>query len=120
MSYNEGVRTYIASAAVTAYRLVKLTAATTNVPPEVEHNGDGELAIGVAQYSAAIGEEVAVKLKNHSGTIETTAAAAFATGDALYPAADGKVSGAVSGAQVATAHEAATADGDVVETLLFA
>lgn len=119
MAFNEGVRTYYAGAAVLANRRVKFTAATTTTPPEVEHAGDGEEYIGVSEYGVDANDPVSVKLKNHSGTVAVTAGVAFAVGEALYGAADGKVSNVVSGTQQATAHEAATADGDVVEALLF-
>lgn len=97
MPWNEGKKTFIAGAALGARRRVKLVAGTTTTPPQVEHAGAGEAYIGVTEYAAGAGEQVAVKLKNAEGTfeIECAVGTAIAVGTALHGAADGRVSDTV-------------------------
>ena len=111
----ERTKSFIATAAVVAFRRVKLTAASGTA---VEHSGSGEAAIGTAQNSAAIGEEVAVRLDNGGGSTKCMAAAAITIAAAVYNAATGYTDDAAAGTSFGTALEAATATGDVIEVLL--
>lgn len=108
-------RTFLATAAVTAFRRVKLTASSGT---HVEHSGAGEAAIGTAQNDAAIGEEVSVRLDNAGGTQKCVAAGAVVLAAAVYNAATGYVDDAASGTSIGTALEAAAAAGDVLEVLI--
>lgn len=115
--YNERSRAFIAGADLAAKRRVKLKAATTTTPPEVEYAGAGEAHIGVTEHWADSGDGVSVLLANASGSMEMTASGPVALGASIYGAASGKVDDTVSGSAIGTALEAATADGDVVEIL---
>ena len=108
-------KSFTATAAVTAFRRVKLTAVSGTA---VEHSGSGEAAIGTAQNSAAIGEAVTVRLDNGGGSSKCVAATAFAVGATLYNALTGYVDDAAAGTAMGTALAAATATGDVIEVLL--
>ncbi len=103
--HNEGKKTFLAGAAIEARRRVKLVAATTTSPPEVEHAGAGEAYIGVTEYAVGSGEIIAIKLKNNPGTVEIEAATAAAIGASLYGAANGMVGTTSSGSVQATAME---------------
>jgi len=104
-------RTFVAgTGGVSAHTRVKLSGAT------VVTAGDEESAIGVAQYDASEGENVAVRLINAGGTIECVAAGAITTGAGVYAAAAGKVEAAGTAAK-GFALDEATADGDVIECL---
>lgn len=118
--YNEGIKTFTANGAVYAGRRVKLSGGTTS-PPDVEHAGSGEFAIGTCENDAADNELVAVRLNNYPGTheVEVAVSSAIAQDTALYTAADGKLSDASSGTQYAKALEAASATGDHIEVLLL-
>ena len=118
--YNPGTRTFTAGEALENKRRVKIKNGTTTTPPEVEYADAGEQHIGVTEYAVASGDLVAIKLRNADGTHEITAAGAFAVDATLYGAADGKVDDAASGSAIGKAVEAATADGDIVETVEFA
>ncbi|NIM61645.1 MAG: DUF2190 family protein [Acidobacteria bacterium] len=96
---------------------MKLKAATTTSPPEVEYAGAGEQHIGHTERDAASGAEVAIRLRNAEGTRKATAAGAFSIGATIYGAASGKVDDAISGTAFGLALEAATADGDIVEII---
>jgi hypothetical protein len=110
----EPVRTFTASEAIAINLRVKLTANAN----EVAIAGAGEDFIGVAEYPAASGKPVSVRLKNSSGTGNFIAGAAFSYGAPVYGIAAGKVSGTAStNVLVGTALEAATADGQRVEVL---
>lgn len=102
MSYNEGIKSFTANGAVSAHRLVKISSGTTTDPPQVEHAGAGEDAIGVSCHAAADGAQVSIKLLNYPGTyeIECTVSSAISRGTLLYAAASGKVSDASSGSSV--------------------
>lgn len=119
MTMSEGPKTFLAGAAIAAHARVKPTAATATDPMEVEEAGLGatDPTIGVALYAAAAGEAVAVELWTSGATKECIAAEAFARGDAVYGAADGKVADTVSGSIIGYAAEAAAADGDIVEVV---
>jgi hypothetical protein len=110
-----GSKAFTATAAVEAYRLVKLTAGSGTA---VEKSGAGEAPIGITESAAAIGAQVSVALKSSTRSYKATASKAIAVGAALYAAADGKVSDAANGTSVGTALEEATANNDVIEVLL--
>lgn len=116
MSFNEGIKSFIAYGAITAHARVKLR---SGYGDQVELAGAGEAHIGVAEYAVADAEYVSVKLKNESGTVEVIAADSFSLGAVLYGAASGKVSDTSSGSAIGVALEAATADGDIIEMLPF-
>lgn len=102
-------RTFVAGVGgVAAHTRVKLSGTT------VVTAGDEESAIGVADYDASEGENVAVRLINAGGTIECVAAGAITGGAAVYAAADGEVEAAGTSAK-GFALDTATAEGDVIE-----
>lgn len=114
------IKTFIAGEALAAHRRVRVmtdSPATVTDPPEVVYADAGEDYIGVTEYAAADGAEVACKLNNYPGTIEIecTVSSAIARGTVLYGAADGKISDASSGSAQGIAMEAAGASGDVIE-----
>ena len=114
-----GKKTFVAGAAVSAKRLVQLFGR------EVIHNTEdaADDPIGITEYACASGDAVAIRLLNDSGSFEATTAGAFSEGDDVYAAADGKVQGlpAVAGdyRKIGKALEDATADGDIVEILPY-
>lgn len=112
--------TFTAGEDLAAHRRVKIETGTTADPPEVVYADAGEQHIGVTTAGADDGKLVDVKPRNESGTIEIEAADSFAIGADLYGAADGKISDTSSGSAIASAVEAATAAGDVVEVMQFA
>lgn len=116
MTWNPGVKTFIAGEALAAYRRVKISPGTVTDPPEVVYAAAGEDFIGVTQYAVEIGADVAVKMNNGPGTfeIECAVSAAIARGTVLYGAASGKVSDASSGSAQGIALEAGV-DGAVIE-----
>ena len=95
----------------------------------VEFDGSGELikapvdslGIGATRLPQKAGEEIAVAFWNKPGTHHLTAADAFAVGQAVYAAADGRVSSLPVAAgdyiKVGVALEPAAEAGDVVEIL---
>lgn len=120
MSYNEGIRSFTASGAVTAHSRVKITGSSSTDPIQVELAGAGEQHAGVCEYAAADGATVAVRMINYPGTVEVIAADTFSVGATLYGAASGKVSDTSSGSAIGIALEAATAANDIVEMATFA
>ncbi|HML56007.1 MAG TPA: DUF2190 family protein [Solidesulfovibrio magneticus] len=86
MSYiNAQRRTFPASAALNAYRLVTLVAGAVS-------ECDAEDApLGVVEYPVAAGDPVSIRLLNCSGTIELEASGAVAAGDLVVLAAGGTV-----------------------------
>ncbi len=118
--YNEGIRTFTANGAIAAHTRVKPTAASTTVPCQVETAGAGEQHIGVAEYAAATGTLVAVKLINFPGTVEMVAAEAIEVGDTVYGAASGMAKDTSDGSAIGIAIEQATALNDVIEIATFA
>lgn len=109
-----GIKSFTATTALLAFRRVKLTAGSGSA---VEYAGAGEAYIGITVADAAIGTAVGVALKTSARTFKAVAAEALAVGASLYGAANGKVQDTVAGSIQATALEAATADGDVIEIL---
>lgn len=119
MSYNEGIRTFTASGAIIAHGRVKIASGTTTTPPQVALAGLGEAHIGVAEYAAADGETLAVKLRNCGGTVEVVANEAISIGATLYGASGGKVADTSSGTAFGVALEAATALDDIIEMVTY-
>jgi hypothetical protein len=79
--------------------------------------------IGVAQATAADGEEVSVRLLNQPGTVLMTASGAITAGADAYAASAGKIQALPVGAgtykKIGIALEAAATDGDVIEVLPY-
>ena len=119
MTTNPGIPTFTANGALVAHQRVKLTAASSTIPPQVEVAGSGEQHIGITEYAVATGEKVAVKLRTHPGTQEAIAAEAIAVGATIYGAADGEVKDTSAGTAIGIAIEAATADQDIIEIVEF-
>lgn len=119
MPYNEGILTFTTGADVVAHRLVKLSSG--NVIHNTATATDDP--IGVTERDADSGDNVAVKPVNYSGTVEITAAGAISQGADVYAAAAGKVQALPTAAgtyrKIGIALEAATADGDIIEILLY-
>jgi hypothetical protein len=85
MSYlNAQRRTFPASAALNAYRLVTLAAGAVS-----ECDAD-DAPLGVTEYGVSAGDLVSIRLLNTSGTIELEASGAVAAGDLVVLAAGGK------------------------------
>lgn len=113
--YNEGNRTFTANGALGAHIRVKLTAASTTTPPQVEVAGAGEQHIGTTEYAVADGALVSCRIRGHGGTIRWVAGEAIEVGDPLYGAASGKVKDTADGSAIGYALEQATALNDVIE-----
>ena len=78
-------RTFPASAALNAYRLVTLIAGAVS-----ECDAD-DAPVGVTEYSVSSGDLASIRLLNTSGTIELEATGAVAAGDLVVLAAGGTV-----------------------------
>lgn len=92
---------------------------TVNTSGEAVLAGINDPAIGIAEYAAAAGESVAVRLYG-AGTMQMIAAKVLTTGELVYGAADGKISDvAVGSTIVGRALEAAAADGDIIHVAPF-
>jgi len=79
--------------------------------------GAGENAIGVARTDGVSGDDIAVDVL---GTAVVEAGAAVAAGATIKADANGKaITWATSGAKIAIALQAASADGDLIEVLLI-
>lgn len=116
----EGCLTFTAGEALAQFRRVKLKSGSTTVPLQVEYADKNEKSIGYTETAAASGALVAIRPHNMPGTRIATASEALAAGAVIYGADDGKVSDtATSAATLGLALEAATADGDQIEILLY-
>ncbi|GJQ59781.1 MAG: hypothetical protein D8M57_13205 [Candidatus Scalindua sp. AMX11] len=115
----EGNLTFTANVALTQGQRVKIKSGSTTSPIEVELAGAGEGYIGTVLAPAAAAAVVAVRPRNDVGSHEMVASGAISAGTAIYGAASGKISSIANGAQIGTAIEAATADGDIIEVLPF-
>jgi len=117
MSATNSPLTFTTGAAVSQKRLVKLSSG------EVIHNTATytDAPIGVSEYNAADGDNVAIQTLSTAGTLEMTAAGAITSGVAVYAAAAGKVQAIPTDGgryrKIGIALEAATADGDIIEIL---
>ena len=116
---NEGIRSFTANGAITDKARVKLTNASTTVPVQVELAGAGEQHIGIAEFAAATGTLVSVRLRTYPGTHEGVATEAFAVGATLYGAATGGIKDTSDGTAIGIALEEATGVGDIVEFIDF-
>lgn len=116
--YTELHRTFIATTAIEPYRRVKLTANTITAPPSVEYAGAGEYGVGISLGRAAIGEPVAVKLWNDSGTFELEANGAIIEAASLYGTANGRVDDAGVGTVQFIALQPASGAGSVIEVAI--
>jgi hypothetical protein len=108
-------KTFIADEAIAVHLRVKLDS-----DGRVTVAGLTDKDIGTAVTPAfAAGEPISVRLRTAAGTHKMVAIEAFSAGARLYTEANGKVqdTAASTSFQIATALEAATADGDVVEVL---
>lgn len=103
----------ISGEALAARRRVKLSGAT------IMYADAGEDAIGITEYGVAITTEVTIRMINDAGTFEVTADGPISAAAAIYGAADGKVSATPNGPIIGHAIEAATADGDLIEAVLY-
>ncbi len=111
--YNESPKALIAGEALEQYRQVRLSAAKT-----VVYCDEGEAPLGVTLEKVANGENVSVKMVNHSGTVEIEAAGAIAAAAVVYSKDDGKVDDAEgSGLPCGIAIKAASGAASVVEVL---
>ena len=113
MFTESGKKTLTAGEDLAARRRVKLSGST------IVYADAGENAIGVTEYAIANGQDGAVRMLNDAGTFEVTAAGVISAAAAIYGAADGKVSATPSGPTIGNAIEAATADGDRIEVVLY-
>jgi hypothetical protein len=111
--------TMIASVELAQKLRVKIVSGTVTSPPEVALAGVGEAGIGVNDVLTAITKLAAVEPLNKSGTLEMVADDAISEGVDVYPAAGGKISATAAGGALGKAMEAATADGDIIEVLVY-
>ena len=109
-------RTLPMSVALPRYRLMK-----ANSTPAWALCGVGEvpealnpLDLNTAQL-ATDGFDAAGELLTDGRTRMMVASLAIAVGDAVYPAANGKITNLVTGTKIGIAREASTADGDEIE-----
>ena len=116
MQENAGLKAFTAGEALATNRLVKLSAGS------VVYADSDEAFIGSTEFACDSGEDVTVRLKNVSGTVELVAAEAVAAGATLYTGADGTVASTNpgdAGTARAIAIEAATAAGNVIECFIL-
>jgi hypothetical protein len=104
------------SAALPRYRLLK-----ANSTPAWALAGVGEVPEALNPLDlnnaalATDGFEAAGELLDYGRTRMLVASLAIAVGDAVYPAASGKITNLVTGTKLGIAREASTADGDEIE-----
>lgn len=98
---------------LSAFRFIKINGTTR----ELVYAVAADLGIGVTQEAVSDTYSVSVREVHNGGTFKVEAAGAFAIGDYLYHAADGKVSAVPAGPRIGRALEAATASGDIVEII---
>lgn len=116
----EGCLSFTAGEALAQFRRVKLKSGSTTVPLQVEYADKNEKSVGYTETAAASGALVAVRPHNATGNRIAVASEAIAAIAAIYGADDGKVSDTATGAAVlGVALEAATADGDQIEILIY-
>ncbi|MCD6459410.1 DUF2190 family protein [bacterium] len=114
--YNLGSKAFIAEEALEANRRVKLGTAANQVV--YADQSDSDNYIGVTEAKAAINTYVSVALKQPGRTFKVVADGIQSAKCVLYAADDGKVSDTASGNPIGVALEAATADGEVIESIL--
>ena len=111
--------TFIAVVELAQKLRVKVNTGTTTSPPEVGIAGVGEAGIGINEVLTAITKLASVEPLNKSGTLEMVANGVIAEGVDVYPAAGGKISTTAAGSSLGKSLEAATADGDIIEVLVY-
>lgn len=111
--------TFIANVELAQKLRVAITSGTTTSPPNVGIAGVGDAGIGINDVLTAITKLCAVEPLNKSGTLEMVASGAIAEGADVFPAAAGKISATAAGGALGKAMEAATADGDIIEILVY-
>jgi len=110
-----GLKGFTATEALAGFRRVKLTASSGTA---VEYADATDAAIGVTITPAAITEQATVSLLCRGRTLKCTGSKAFGIGAALFGAADGKLTDETNaGGVVATALQASSGDGSVIEVL---
>lgn len=111
-SHDVLTRSELADAAITQYRIVKIT--STGVAAAT---ADTDAMIGVAQETVAAGETVPVRM---IGTSKVTASDAISKGARLTATTGGKAVTTVTNLKtiIGIALEDAAADGDIIEVLL--
>lgn len=110
-------KAYAAAAAVTEFRLVAITSTGAVQHAVASTTND---VLGVAQEpQATVGKPVPVRFRK-AGTAKVCAdGSTIAAGDVVYKGAAGKISATSSGSvRVGIAHEASSADGDIIEVAL--
>lgn len=116
-AFNEsGQMSFTAGEDLAAHRRVKRGSAGEVVYADAS---DGNNWIGVTIHAKVSGRQVTVRLRNSPGSFFFTADSAIADNLQLKVANDGKVNNAEEGAAAIpfSSNEAATADGDVIETV---
>jgi len=111
--------TFIANVELAQKLRVAIVSGTTTSPPNVGIAGVGDAGIGINDYLTAITDKCAVEPLNKSGTLEMVADGTIAEGADVFPAASGKCSATAAGGALGKAMEAATADGDIIEVLVY-
>lgn len=107
---NDGIKGYVAAAALTRGQRVKLSSGQAAVA------GAGEEGIGTARQSCDSGSHASILLDHP--TREMIAAGAISAGANVYAAATGRVSATISGRRQGIALEAATTAGDYLEVMV--
>ncbi len=111
--------TFIANVELAQKLRVAITSGTTSSPPNVGIAGVGDAGIGINDVLTAITKLCVVEPLNKSGTLEMVANGVIAEGADVYPAAAGKISATSAGGKLGVALEAATADDDIIEVLVY-
>ena len=119
MAKTTNPRTFIANVELAQKLRVAIVSGTTTSPPNVGIAGVGDAGIGINDTLTAITDLCAVEPLNKSGTLEMLADGAIAEGADVFPAAGGKCSSTAAGGAMGKAMEAATADGDIIEVLVY-
>lgn len=115
---NEGLKAFIAGEDLEPYRRVKLSTGSGDTV-EYADQADSNGFIGITQHKASLGDHITIRLRTRGKTYKAEASEALVAGAALYAADDGKVADTAAGDQVATALEAASGDGVIVEIILM-
>jgi hypothetical protein len=114
------IRSFSAGAALLEHRLVRMdgsTAETVNYPAATA----GNFVVGATcERPIASGEKGPIRMFNAGGTVRLTAAGAITANAVVYVSgAAGKIDDTANGAAIGIALKAATADGDVIEVMVF-
>jgi hypothetical protein len=109
--------TGVTAEAIEAFRRVKISAGGRTLA--YADAADGANYAGTSEAYAASGDHLAVKMAGQNGTHKCVAAGVITALALLYAADDGKVSATANGKPIGYAIEAAGADGDIIESVLF-